>query len=128
MARSRGAVFGSTLTAAQRAIEQFEFVPGRPALDIEVGAEAKGVDRRPDHVLDGADAGEIDDGNDLAVDVRKTVAGAIEHFWRALDLAGKAGGEEVIDCPPALGGCQIALGHDPAVVVNREDVARIVES
>ncbi len=28
---------------------------------------------------------------------------------------------------PALGRREIALGHDPAVVVNREDVARIVE-
>ena len=40
----------------KRAVEQVELVPGRPALDIEVGAEAQGVDGLPDHVLDGAKA------------------------------------------------------------------------
>src|SRR4029078_10419409 len=63
-----------------RSVEQIEFVPGRPALDIEVGAEAKRMDRRAHHVLDGADAGEIDDGDDLAGDIRKTVARAFQHF------------------------------------------------
>src|SRR5438105_3444074 len=79
----------------QRVVDEVEFVPGRPALDIEIGAEAKGMDRRADQVLDGADTGEIDDGDDLAGDIRKTVAGTFEHFWRALDLAGIGGGEEV---------------------------------
>ena len=72
----------------QRVVEEVEFVPGRPALDIEVGAEAKRMDRRAHHVLDGADAGEIDDGDDLAGDVRKAVARAFEHLRRPLDLAG----------------------------------------
>src|SRR5947209_18514674 len=43
----------------ERSVEQIEFVPGRPALNIKVGAEAQGMDRRTHHVLDGADAGEI---------------------------------------------------------------------
>ena len=85
------------------------------------------MDRRADHVLDGADAGEIDDRDDLAGDVRKTVARAFEHFWRPLDLAGIGGGEELLDRRPALGGFEVALGRDPAVVADRQDVARIVE-
>ena len=99
MARSRAPVSGSTLTAAQRVmrfttlsraspiaerpVEQFEFVPGRPALDIEVGAEAQGMDRLADHVLDGADACEIDDRDDLAGDVREAVAAARRGFLAA---------------------------------------------
>ena len=75
----------------QRAVEQLEFVPGRPALDIEVGAEAQGMDGLPDHVLDGAEACQIDDRDDLAGDVRKAVAGAGQHLWRSLDLAGIVG-------------------------------------
>src|SRR5262249_23629671 len=69
----------------KRPVEQVEFVPRRPALDIEIGAEAQRMNRRADHVLDSADAGEVDDGNDLAGDVGKTVAGAFEHLGRALD-------------------------------------------
>src|SRR6185436_7709233 len=91
----------SHIADRKRPVEEVEFVPGRPTLDIEVGAEAKGMDRRAHHVLDGADAAEIDDGDDLAGDIRKTVARAFEHFWRALDLAGIGGGEEVLDCLPA---------------------------
>ena len=85
------------------------------------------MDRRTHHVLDGADAGEIDDGNDLAGDVRKAVAGTLEHFGRALDLAGKGGGEEVLDGLPAFWGLQIAAGRNLAVMVNRKSMARIVE-
>ncbi len=68
--------FSRASPIASVAVEQVEFVPGRPALDIEVGAEAQRMDRRADHVLDGADAGEIDDRDDLAGDVGKTVAAA----------------------------------------------------
>ena len=117
----------SDIADRQRLVDEVEFVPGRPALDIEVGAEAKRMDRRAHHVLDGADAGEIDDGDDLAGDIRKTVAGAFQHLRRSLDLVGKSRGEEVLDRRPALGRFEVALGHDPAVVADREDVARIVE-
>src|SRR6267142_217769 len=85
------------------------------------------MDRRADQVLDGADAGEIDDGDDLAGDIRKTVAGAFEHSWWALDLSGKGRGKEVLDSAAPLRGAQITAGDDMAVVVNGEDVGRIVE-
>ena len=85
------------------------------------------MDGVPDHVLDGADAGQIDDRDHLAGDVRKTVARAGQHLWRALDLAGEAGGKELLDRGPALGGFEIALGRDRAVVADGQDVARIVE-
>jgi hypothetical protein len=55
------------------------------------------------------------------------LARAFQHLRRTLDPAGKGRGEEVLDCPPALGGAQVALGHDMAVVVNGEDVGRIIE-
>ena len=64
----------------------------------------------------------------FAGNVRKTVARAFQHFWRPLDQVGKSRGEEVFDRHPALGRCEIALGHDPAVVVDHEHIARIVES
>ena len=58
----------------ERLVEQVEFVPGRPALDIEVGAEPQRMHGAADQGLDRRDAGEIDDRDDLAGDVRKAVA------------------------------------------------------
>src|SRR5262245_17403272 len=79
------------------AVDEVEFGPGRPALDIEIGAEAQRMDRHAYHVLDGADACEIDDGDDLAGDIGKAVSGAGEHLWRTLDLTGKDGREKGLD-------------------------------
>src|ERR1700689_2579028 len=50
-------------------VEQLEFVPGRPAADIEVGAEPQRVDREADHILDRGKAAEIDDGDHLPRDI-----------------------------------------------------------
>src|SRR6478736_6018028 len=47
----------SHIADRQPMVDEIEFVPGRPTLDIEVGAKAKRMDRRAHHVLDGADAG-----------------------------------------------------------------------
>src|SRR5665213_3965763 len=33
-------------------VEQLEFVPGRPAADIEIGAETQRMDRQANHILD----------------------------------------------------------------------------
>ena len=101
-------------------------MPGRPALDIEVGAEAKRMHRRAHHVLDGADAGEVDDGDDLAGDIRKTVAGAFEHLRRALDLAGKVGAKKF-----SIAARPSAVSRSPWAAIlplwDSQDVARIVE-
>src|SRR5947208_319592 len=97
------------------------------ALRREVGAEAQGMDRLPDHVLDRLEAAEIDDRNNLAGDVGKPVAGAGENFWRPLDLAGIRGCEEALDRGPTLGGFEIALGQNLAVVPDGQRVVRILE-
>src|SRR5450631_1737125 len=68
--------------------EQFELVPGRPAADVEVSAEPQGVNGHVDHVLDGSEAAEIDDGDDLPGDIGKAVAAARENFGRSLDRRG----------------------------------------
>ena len=81
----------------ERPVEQVELMPGRPALDIEVGAEAQRMDGVADHVLDGAEAGEIDDRDHLAGDVRKAVARAGQDFGRSLDLAGITVGKKLLD-------------------------------
>src|SRR5450432_487692 len=59
---------------AERPVEQLGLMPCRPAADIEVGAESQGVNRLANHILDGGDAAEIDDRDDLAGDIRKTVS------------------------------------------------------
>src|SRR4051794_5320566 len=100
----------------KRAVEEVELMPGRPALDIEVGAKAQGMDRMADQVLDGAQTSQIDDRDHLAGHIRKTVARAGQHFWRALDPAGKPGGKELLDRGPAFRGFQVALCYDRAVV------------
>ena len=52
-------------------IDQVEFVPCRPALDIKVGAEPQGMHRLAHDVLDRLQAAEIDDRNHLSGEVRK---------------------------------------------------------
>ena len=97
----------------ERPVEQVELVPGRPALDIEVGAEAQRMDGVVDHALDGAQARQVDDRDHLAGDVGKAVARAGQDFGRSLDLAGIAAGEELLDRGPALGGFEVALRPRP---------------
>ena len=89
--RSRMPVSGSTSVAAQRTmrlttfsralgpiaiscVEQIELVPGRPAFDIEIAAEAQRMDRRTDHILERRDRGEVDDRDHLPGDVGEAVA------------------------------------------------------
>ena len=56
------------------ASEQVEFVPGRPAGDIEIAAKAQRIDRRADRGLDRRDRGEVDDRDDLLGHVGEAVA------------------------------------------------------
>ena len=55
------------------------------------------------------------------------MARAGQDFRRPLDLAGIAVGEEPLDGGPALGGFEVALSRDRAVVADGQDVAGIVE-
>src|SRR6266568_407939 len=61
------------LTDRECLADQVELGPGRPALDVEIGAEAQGMHGAPEHGLDGTDAVEIDDRHDLAGDVGEAV-------------------------------------------------------
>ena len=73
---------GDLETAQGRAaIEQFEFVPRGPARHVHVGAKAQGMNVPIDQARDGADAGKIDDRDDLAGDIGETVAFAGDDFW-----------------------------------------------
>ena len=54
--------------------EQAEFVPGRPACDVQVGAEAQRMDRHADHGLDRRHGRKIDDRDHLGGDIREAVA------------------------------------------------------
>ena len=56
------------------ASEQIELMPGRPALDVEIAAEAQRIDRRARGVLQRGDRGEVDDRTHLARDVGEAVA------------------------------------------------------
>jgi hypothetical protein len=66
------------------------------------------MNRLTDDLLDGGDAAEIDDRDDLAGDIRKAVTIARENLGRSLDRSGKAGCEEPLDGIPAFGGFEIA--------------------
>src|SRR5712664_195022 len=83
-------------------VEQFEFVPCRPAADVQIGAKAQRMHRLTDDLLDGGDAAEIDDRDDLPGDIRKAVTIARENLGRSLDRSGKAGCEEPLDGTPGL--------------------------
>ena len=58
--------FQPDLADGEDLAEQFELAPGRPAADVQVGAEAQRMNRQADDVLDCVDAAQIDDGDDLA--------------------------------------------------------------
>ncbi len=124
----RFTTFSRDLADGEGLVEQVEFVPCRPAADIEVGAEAQRVNRLADHALDRSYAAEIDDGDDFPGDIRKTVALAGENFRRSLDRSGVVAGEKMLDGGPAFGGFEIALGGDRAVLADSQDVAGIVET
>ena len=100
--RSRMPVSGSTSVAAQRTmrlttfsraarsdrdlrVEQIELVPGRPACDVEIAAEAERMDRSAGGVLQRRDRGEVDDRDHLPRHVGKAVARR-----RAAPSAGRA--------------------------------------
>jgi hypothetical protein len=85
------------VTDRERSVEQFEFVPGRPAGDIQIGAEAQGMDRLADDAFDRVEACEVDDGNDFAGDIGKTVASAREDFGRSLEVGRKIRREKLLD-------------------------------
>src|SRR5262245_17556534 len=68
--------------------EEVELVPGRPAHDIDVAAEAQRMHGRPDGGLERGDRSEIDDRDDLACDVREAVARCVQDLWRSAQLVG----------------------------------------
>src|SRR5215210_4957273 len=51
--------------------DEIELGPGRHTVHIDVAAEAQRIDRNADHVLDGGDAGEIDDRHESPAGVRE---------------------------------------------------------
>ena len=55
------------------------------------------------------------------------MAGAGEDLWRSLDLAGMLAGEKLFDGSAAVGGFEVALGRDRAVLPDRQDVVLVVE-
>ena len=98
MARSRSAVTGFTLVAAQRTIrshafedhvadrdalaDEVELGPGRQALDMDVAAEAERVHLGAEPRAEVADGFEVDQRDDLRRDVGEGEAGDVEHLRR----------------------------------------------
>src|SRR5260370_5183878 len=119
--------FQPDLANGERLVEQFEFVPSRPAADVQIGAKAQRMNRLTDDLLDGGDAAEIDDRDDLAGEIRKAVTIARENLGRALDRSGKAGCEEPLDGTPPFASFEIALCCDGAVLADGQDVVRILK-
>ena len=135
-------VSGSTLVAAQRTIrlvtfsraradgefgaDQAELVPGRPALDVEVAAEAQRVNRRADHGLDRRHRGEIDDRDDLGGDIREAVVLGLQHFRRPAQLRRHGAAEKRLDREPSLLGGEVAARQLAALAADDQRVRRIV--
>ena len=106
-------VSGSTSVAAQRTMrlttfsrarpdrdfraEQIELVPGRPALDLQIAAEAERMHRCAGGVFQGGDRREVDDRDDLPRHVGKAVAVGAQHLRRAAQFVGAELGEEPLD-------------------------------
>src|SRR5207244_11493461 len=74
--------------------EQLEFVPCRPAADVEIGAEPERMNRQPNDGSDGGDAAEIDDGNDFPGDIGKLWPPAEIAFGWPLESAAKLVAED----------------------------------
>src|SRR5882762_7599648 len=119
--------FQPDLANGERLVEQLEFVPCRPAADVQISAKAQRMNRLTDDLLDGGDAAEIDDRDDLPGDIRKAVTIARENLGRSLDRSCKAACEEPLDGTPAFGSFEIALCCDGAVLADGQDVARILK-
>src|SRR5262249_18649707 len=77
--------------------EEVELLPCRPTSDVYIAAEPQRMNRRPDRGLDRRDRGKVDDRDHFAGDVGEAVAGRVQYFRRAAQLAGAESGEERFD-------------------------------
>ena len=89
-------------------VEQIELMPGRPAFDIEIAAEAQRMDRRAGRLLQRRDRGEVDDRDHLPRHVGKAVARRVQHLRRAAQFVGAEFREERLDRGAPLRRPQVA--------------------
>src|SRR5262249_24805629 len=80
-----------------------------------------------EHGLDRANAGEIDDGDHLAGDVRKAVVGCGQQYWRPLQLGLKAFGKIVFDYLASRWGLEVARLDHLTVLSDGQQVGGAVE-
>ena len=106
--------------------EQAELMPCRPALDIEVGAEAQRMHRHANHVLDRRDGRQIDDRHDLGGDIRKAVTFGLEHLRRAAQFRRHEAAEERLDRETALFGREIAARELATLAADDERVGLVL--
>src|SRR5712671_6153028 len=95
--------------------EKVEFAPGRPTFHIEIAAKSQWIDRTPNKAFDGADRGEVDDGNHLLGDVRKAMARRRQNLREPAQFIGAEPREKSLDGGTAGGGSQITPGDLRAV-------------
>ena len=108
------------------AVEQVEFMPGRPAVDIDIAAKAQWIDRRPGRVFDLCHRGEVDDGDHLLRHVREAVAFAEQHLGRPAQFCRHEAAEESFDRQPPVFGPQIAARGLAAFPMDGQRMARLV--
>jgi hypothetical protein len=108
-------------------VSGFEFVPGRPAADVDVGAEAQRVHGCTDRAFDRTQRGEVDDRDHLARYVGEAESGRMQHPRWPAQLAGAEAGEEALDLPATCEGTQIAARRLAAIQIDDQRVADLVE-
>jgi len=83
--------------------------------------------RRAGRVLDRRDRSQIDDGNDFSSHVRKTVAGRVQDFRRAVQFGATKLGEEMLDCGAPLRRAQVSARLLAALGGDCERVSCLIE-
>ena len=77
--------------------EEVKLAPGRPTLDIDVGAKAQRMHGNAHQLLDRADRIKVDDRDHLAGDIGEAVPGSMQDFGRPAQLIGAEFGEVMLN-------------------------------